>query len=144
MNHKYLASITKQVRSQFVVPLELLILGTSIIQGQSVLAEWVTIATQNTPIYGLTYARNLAVDVNRNVYVTEDGEPSTYTVFSASGAGQMIVTNNSTGTYQWPTGIDVADDGTVVVAIRTGNGNGSIQFFDNNGNFISSFSVDDY
>jgi hypothetical protein len=107
-------------------------------------AEWVLIADQDTPVYGLNSSTALAVDSNRNVYVGESGNPGTYTVYDRSGGGEMIVNLQGSGGVQFPVGIDVAPDGTVVVAVTTTYGNGSVQFYDGNGNFLISFSMDPY
>ena len=107
--------------------------------------EYVVLASDSTPVYDLATVGGLAMDLNDNILVGEDGSPGTYTIFeNNAGAGQAIIPLQTTGGLQYPQGIDVHSDGTVAVAVKTNSGSGEIQFYSSGGSFLSSFSVGAY
>ena len=51
-------------------------------------AKWTLVSDDDNSEYGVKTPRGLAVDATGNVYVTEDGNPGSFTVFDDTGAGK--------------------------------------------------------
>ena len=110
---------------------------------QALGAKWTLVAREDTSKFGVVSPRGLATDSAGNVYVIEDGNPGTFSVYNRSGGGQAVVPLRSTGGVHWPAGIDIAEQGGIAVAVRTGTGQGEIQLFDSQYRFVSCVNLDE-